>query len=374
MTSRLCYLRTMRALSVASLSLTVLIASAAARAEVGVLPTVVEGFEGDSADARRQQLDKNVSETLGASYIALDVKPGCELNPLPACIAAGVASSKGDIDEVAQVVLRRAGPNLTEMRLRIFGRDGVRQQELRAGIVDAEAVDATTALLRKAFDPSRYRGTVEIKGAPVGAELLIDGLPLEEPRAQLRVGKHVLDIVHPKVPHEAGGGGVETVSFEVAFERVTEVLVPSAPPPAGTPVGVPFWVATGTTATGILAISGGLFLYFVAAENKTEWARRAEGKTFPRNADDPLCSKNDTCIGADGGQLGWTEGYGPLGANGQVGQGARFMMVAFSRDNEERWESSIWAALGLGVAGTLATIGGVVGVVSLFPSDTVVAE
>lgn len=359
----MCYLQPMRARVVAAL-LVGFLGAGSARAEVGVIATIVEGFEPGTANERRQQLDKNVSQALGQSYVALPVKPGCEISLEAslerACIAAAVANSRADIDEVAQVVLRRAGPNLTEMRLRIFARDGALQQELRADIVDAEAVDATTAMLRKAFDPSRYRGVVEVKGVPEGAELLVDGLPLEQPRAHLRVGKHVLDVVHAQ-------GGVETLSFQIAFERTTEVLVPSAPPAASAPAGAPFWVASGTAASGVLAIGGGLLLYVVAAGNQTEWARRAAGKTFPQNTDDPICSRDNTCAGADDEQVGWTRGYGPAGSSVQVGQGARFMMVAHSRDNEQRWESSTWAAFGLGIGGTLAAIGGIVGVVTLFP-------
>jgi hypothetical protein len=174
-------------------------------AEVGVITTVVDGFEKDTSQDRREQLDAHVAETLGASYVALELAPGCEgatsTDPrgprLVSCIATATAG-RPEIDEVAHVTLRHVGPRLSEMTLRIFGRDGVPQLQLRADISDAESISGTRGLLRKAFDPSRFRGGLQITGAPDGAQLLVDGLDLEAPRAQLRVGKHLLQVNQAK--------------------------------------------------------------------------------------------------------------------------------------------------------------------------------
>ena len=224
-------------------------------APVGVMPTAVEGF-GTSAAEVRQQVNSKLRSVLGAGCVVLQAGAGCAA-PLDAtlyarCIAAAVAASEAEFEEVAQVVLRRAGPQHSTMTLRIFDLDGLVQRELQADIVDADSLHATDALLRKVFDPARYRGEVFIQGVPEGAEFLVDGLPLAQTRAHLSVGKHVLDVVQP---HR-----IDTVPFQVAFERTTEiVLAPPAPAPA--------WLAGTMAAAGMFAI-GVAALYLATTQDQ----------------------------------------------------------------------------------------------------------
>jgi hypothetical protein len=342
----------------------VLTSAAGARADIGVITTVVEGFDAKVTAKRLDDLDDNVEGTLQSARVPLTLKcePGTYDTPPDAkCVKDAVNAANRDIDEVAQVLLRSAGPNKTEMKLRIFGRDGVVLQQPTEEIVDVQAAEVTTAMLRKAFDPSRFSGRASIQGAPGDAELLVDGLRVEGNEVTLRVGPHVLDVVH-------ANGAVETVPFVVELDQTEPVLVPSAPVAAASGGGAPFIVSATTASVGVAAAVGAVILFIVANDNAAEWHRRAVGRTFPRNSDDPRCAATE-CRGANGAQIGWTEGYGPLGDNAQVGQGARFMMVAFSRDNELRWASSREASIGLAIAGAAALVGGAVATFALWPSD-----
>lgn len=348
------------ALSTLSASL----AAARAHADIGVITTVVEGFEENVAATRKNDLDDNVRLTLQSSLVALALRcdPGTFATPPDArCVKDAVNESKRDIDEVAQVLLRNAGPNKTEMKLRILGRDGAPIQEPTAEIVDVQAAAVTTAMLRKAFDPSRFSGTAVVSGAPAGAVLLVDGLRVDGTQLTLRVGPHVLDVVH-------ANGAVETVPFEVALDKPVTVPVPSSPGSAPVVAGAPFYTSATVASVGVVATVGSIIWLIVASENRDEWHRRAIGATFPRNTDDPLCAETGCTV--EGRQVGWTQAYGPLGPNGQVGQGARFMMVAFSRDNDLRWDTSASAAIGLVVAGGATLLGGAAATYALWPSDT----
>lgn len=342
----------------------VALASLEAHADIGVIETVVEGFDEKVTAARRGDLDDNVELTLQSSRVLLALKcePGTyDTAPDPRCVKDAVNASNRDIDEVAQVLLRSAGPNKTEMKLRIYGRDGIVVQEPTQEIVDVQAPEVTTAMLRKAFDPSRFSGKAIITGAPDGSELLVDGLRIDGKEVTLRVGHHVLDVVH-------GDGAVETVPFDVLLDKRVFVPVPSAPAAAPSSGGAPLYISATTASLGIAAVVASAIVFVIAQENSEEWNRRAIGRTFPRNSDDPRCAERNECI-RDGGQIGWTEGYGPLGADAQVGQGARFMMVAFSRDNELRWDASRDLAVGLVIGGSAALVGGALATFALWPSD-----
>jgi hypothetical protein len=339
------------------------LSAAHVRADIGVIPTVVEGFDEKVKATRLGDLEDNVETTLQSARVPLTLKcePGTyETPPDPNCVKAAVNESKRDIDEVAQVLLRSAGPNKTEMKLRIYGRDGVVVQAPTQEIVDVQAAEVTTAMLRKAFDPSRFSGKATIHGAPEGAELLVDGLHVDGSVVTLRVGHHLLDVVHP-------GGAVETVPFDVALDKNVPVTVPSAPVPPPTTGGVPLYVSASTAGLGVVAAVGAVILFVVSKDNGDEWHRRAIGRTFPRNGDDPRCSETNCLEGEE--QVGWTREYGPLGDEQQVGQGARFMMVAFSRDNELRWVATRELSVGLVVGGAAALVGGALATFALWPSD-----
>ncbi len=346
------------------LSLAFVLASLEAHADIGVIATVVEGFDEKVTATRRDDLDDNVEATLQSSRVLLTIKcePGTyDTAPDARCVKDAVNASNRDIDEVAQVLLRSAGPNKTEMKLRIYGRDGVVVQEPTQEIVDVQAVEVTTAMLRKAFDPSRFSGKAIITGAPDGSELLVDGLRVDGNEVTLRVGHHVLDVVH-------ANGSVETVPFDVNLDKPVFVPVPSAPAAAPVSGGAPFYTSASTASLGLAAVVASVIVYFIALENADEWHSRAIGRTFPRNNDDPRCADKNGCLNEDEQQIGWTQGYGPLGADEQVGQGARFMMVASSRDNELRWDASRELAIGLAIGGSAALVGGALATFALWPS------
>lgn len=356
--------------SASALAIAAMLLASVARADIGVLPTVVEGFADPKIAQRRQEdLDSNIRETLLSTRVPLTLKcDGGSFDHAPdaKCVKDAVIASSRDVDEVAQVLLRSVGASKTVMKLRIFGRDGAVLQEPTQELIDVQASEVTTVMLRKAFDPSRFSAEVTVTGASPGTQLLVDGLPVSpDTKLPLRVGSHVLEVVHQD-------GAVEKLPFEVALDKAMTVAVPSSAPAAVAPsAGMPFYVSASTAGAGALTTLVSAVLLVVAVENRDEWRRRAIGRTFPRNGDDPHCKASaNGCLDEDGGKIGWTIGYGPLGEANQVGQGARFMMVAISRDNELRWTATSDGSLGGIIAGAAALIAGTVNVLALWPATT----
>jgi hypothetical protein len=213
---------------------------------------------------------------------------------------------------------------------------------------------------------------VLVRGVAAGARVTLDGVEAPAPAGRdderafdaVRVGKHVVEVMGAG---NGDGNGNGTFGIDVEFNRTTEVIagaLRAAPTVGGAPLAVAALaepIAIGGVVTGLAAVTGALVLWIVSAENRDEWQRRAAGLTFPRNSDDPACAATN-CVVADDDfdgadeQVGWTRGYGPLGDDGQVGQGARFMMVALSRDNELRWDSLNTLATGLGITAGVMTV------------------
>lgn len=351
-----------------------LFATAAAAAEpaaptVGMLPPLVLGVSDPAQQAHiAAALVDGTQIALGVRMRALPLVASCDPSTESRCLALEIEKVPA-IAVAAQLSMER-GAHAWILRLRVFGRDGQRVDERRTTSDEDDAARAAQELLLGAFDPARHTGRVTVRGLAPGARATIDGKPHDGDAGAATAGADSIDIegvaVGRHVVEVSVDGATRSFPIDVELDRTTEVLadpVLAAPAgAAGAAESLPSLarpVAVGGVVSGLTVVGGALVLWIVSAENRDEWRRRANGTTFPRNSDDPLCAETECRVdvgGSSGQQIGWTRGYGPLGESGQVGQGARLMMVAFSRENDLRWSTLNDYSTVVGVSAAAVTL------------------
>lgn len=229
------------------------LAAGPADADVGVFPVKVTGYPDNASVAAR--VLANIRTVLGATHMReLTTKPGCEES-----VRCRAEQVKEPIEEVAFVAVDKLSDAEARITLRVWDEEGQNVLKIESNIPHDEAAVAVEALLRWAFDPSRYGGILEVSGVPEGAELLVDGLRLEAPRAHLAVGQHRLEVVTPDRV-------IEPIDFSIAFGKTHRLEVPAPeraplvePPgasllPSPWPTVIAAGVAVAGTATAVTCV------------------------------------------------------------------------------------------------------------------------
>lgn len=383
-------------LSLAGITVAALVAPPAVGAvgavAIAVVPPVVNNV-GD--EPRRLEivgtLNDSVARCLGDRGIRLEAR-ACDPVLDPRCVAAQLGANGSSVGNIVRLSVEGA-EHILVVRAHVFGADGQLVDDERAAVAhDAPAVEigrVADALLAR-FAPPPSMGRLVVVDLPVGAEAFVgspQGTRIEPGVAlPLPLGAHRVVVMGV-----AGSAAPVPVDVVVEHERTTEVSVRASarasprasltggadeeerPPveasgvaPDGATPGYAYAVPIGGVTTGIATavVAGAVLL--VAAENIAEWDRRAKGVTFPRSADDPLCAP-DRCGRDD--EAAWTSGYGPLGEGAQVGQGARFMMVALSEDNHRRWRAARDLSSGLLLVGVMTAAANAAVLVADWPSS-----
>lgn len=260
----------------ASVTLSVGLAAPAA-ADVGVFPVKVTGYPDNHSVASR--VLANVRTVLGAAHTReLATKPGCEES-----LRCRAEEVKEPIEEVAFIVVERLSSDEARITLRVFDGRGERILEIESTIPHDEASTGAEALFRQAFDPAHYGGTLEVTGVPPGAELLVDGLRLEEPRARLRVGQHRLEVM-------LSDRVIEPIDFTIAFAKTRRIEIPApvAPVIVDPPARPSSW---SPIIAGSVAVAGAATAVTFALLRELAW--RPQIDLWQNGIDNALAAGND---------------------------------------------------------------------------------
>lgn len=233
--------------------------SAWAEADVAILPVRVSGYPREQV---QQQVRTSVERVLGARAAHLEVQQG-PAGTVPiadACVAQ--ASCRAELirdayDELALIAVTRLSDEKARMQLQLFDISGAPTLDVASEFEVGDAEREARGLLTLAFAPARYAGTLQVVGAPAGAELLVGGLPIAGAGEPLRVGTHQLVV-------KVDGAEVERQPVVIAFDRTTEITVGVRPrverhAPAGA------WLAAGVGAV-CTGVAVGLAMFAESAD------------------------------------------------------------------------------------------------------------
>lgn len=241
-----------------TLLLVSVIVSTAARADVGLVPTVVadldEGAVRRSVEGTARLVVKEGLRPLGPDDLVAE-GPGC-LEAAP-CRARAIA--RLGLAELARVDVTGTGlpTPFARARLTVWDRDGA------VAFVDEQPLSTDRdlrGLLTRAFDPARATARLDVIGLQAGDALLIDGLP-SLPEALLAPGTHTIVVVH-------ADGSRTTEALTLAFEERRSFALPRRAAPGGAvwPSGLVPGVVSASVGVAGLAAAGALGLVALSGE------------------------------------------------------------------------------------------------------------
>lgn len=232
-----------------ALAVTLLVGLVAGRASAatGLLPVKVTSGDPARTGELRSSLEIEIGDVLKRRLVKVAPPRTCGDSFSERCALDVIAESGVSLDEVALVeVSDRDGDFVVEVNVRetsegkLVFRESVRQRP-------ADGPGVVAAVLRRAFDAKAWSGRIVVAGAPAGAEVLVDGLPVTGPSIA-RAGPHTVVVRTPD--------GFESI-FDVVAEPGAVTTVDVGAPPAvaaGSLLPALALGGLGTAATGVAAV------------------------------------------------------------------------------------------------------------------------